>query len=104
MKTPRFLIAPDSFKNCLTAQQAGTAIQRGILKVFPDAVVTVIPMADGGEGTVDAVLASLGGERVEVDVVDSFLRSHKAFLGSTVVGINPVKDLSFTPVKTLRRI
>lgn len=81
MKSPRFLIAPDSFKNCLTARQAGAAIQRGLLRIFPDTVVSVIPMADGGEGTVDAVLTCLGGERVEVDVVDSFLRPHKAFLG-----------------------
>ncbi|MGD9992575.1 MAG: glycerate kinase [Salinivirgaceae bacterium] len=81
MKTPRFLIAPDSFKNCLTAKQAATAIQQGIVKVFPDAVVTVIPMADGGEGTEEAILSAQGGERVAVEVLDSFLRPHKAFLG-----------------------
>jgi glycerate kinase len=81
MKTPRFLIAPDSFKNCLTAKQAGIAIQQGIVKVFPDTLVTVIPMADGGEGTVEAILSAQGGERVAVKVVDSFLRPHKAFLG-----------------------
>lgn len=81
MKTPSFLIAPDSFKNSLTAQQAGAAIQRGLLRVFPDAPVTVIPMADGGEGTVAALLAVQGGERIEVKVVDAFLQPHKAFLG-----------------------
>ncbi|PKP09254.1 MAG: glycerate kinase [Bacteroidetes bacterium HGW-Bacteroidetes-4] len=81
MIIPRFLIVPDSFKNCLTAQQAGTAIQQGILKVFPDTVVSVIPMADGGEGTVETILSVHGGEKVTVEVVDSFLRPHKAFLG-----------------------
>ncbi|MGE4288614.1 MAG: glycerate kinase [Salinivirgaceae bacterium] len=81
MISPRFLIVPDSFKNCLPAKQVGRAIQQGILKVFPDSVVSVIPMADGGEGTVEAILSAQGGERVAVEVVDSFLRPHKAFLG-----------------------
>ncbi|MFH7347833.1 glycerate kinase [Acinetobacter variabilis] len=62
MKT--FVLAPDSFKESMTAEQACQAMQRGILQVFPDANCITVPMADGGEGTVDALISSLKGERV----------------------------------------
>ena len=66
MKT--FVLAPDSFKESMTAEQACTAMQRGIQKIIPDAVCVHVPMADGGEGTVDALLTSLAGQKVECDV------------------------------------
>jgi len=47
----KFVIAPDSFKGCMTAKQAGEAIRAGLLRVFPDAEYVMVPMADGGEGT-----------------------------------------------------
>jgi len=59
-----FVLAPDSFKESMTAEQACQAMQRGILQVFPDANCITVPMADGGEGTVDALISSLKGERV----------------------------------------
>jgi len=62
MKT--FVLAPDSFKESMTAEQACQAMQHGILQVFPDANCITVPMADGGEGTVDALISSLKGERV----------------------------------------
>lgn len=67
-KMKRFVLAPDSFKESLTAQQACDAMQRGILRVFPDAQCIQVPMADGGEGTADALIAALAGQRVECDV------------------------------------
>ncbi|WP_180068604.1 glycerate kinase [Acinetobacter sp. YH16038] len=66
MKT--FVLAPDSFKESMTAEQACQAMQRGILQVFPDANCITVPMADGGEGTVDALISSLKGERVKCQV------------------------------------
>ncbi|WP_180178962.1 glycerate kinase [Acinetobacter sp. YH12041] len=66
MKT--FVLAPDSFKESMTAEQACQAMQRGILQVFPDANCITVPMADGGEGTVDALISSLKGERVTCQV------------------------------------
>jgi len=59
-----FVLAPDSFKESMTAEQACQAMQRGILQVFPDANCITLPMADGDEGTVDALILSLKGERV----------------------------------------
>lgn len=66
MKT--FVLAPDSFKESMTAEQACQAMQRGILQVFPDANCITVPMADGGEGTVDALLQSLKGQRIACTV------------------------------------
>ncbi|KGT48079.1 MULTISPECIES: glycerate kinase [Acinetobacter] len=66
MKT--FVLAPDSFKESMTAEQACQAMQRGILQVFPDARCIAVPMADGGEGTVYALLHSLEGQRIACTV------------------------------------
>ncbi|AZN65289.1 glycerate kinase [Acinetobacter johnsonii] len=66
MKT--FILAPDSFKESMTAEQACVAMQRGIQNIIPDAVCIHVPMADGGEGTVDALLTSLAGQKVECEL------------------------------------
>ena len=49
---PTFVLAPDSFKESMTALQACHAMQNGLSKIFPEAVFIKVPMADGGEGTV----------------------------------------------------
>jgi len=59
------LIAIDSFKGSITSQKAAEAIRRGILSADPAAEVTAIPVADGGEGTVDTLVTGLGGEMIE---------------------------------------
>jgi glycerate kinase len=53
-----FLIAPDKFKGSLSAKQAAEAIERGIRRVFPEATFTLLPLADGGEGLLDAFMES----------------------------------------------
>lgn len=63
-----FVLAPDSFKESMTADQACMAMQRGIHQVFPHARCIHVPMADGGEGTVDALITSLSGQKVECTV------------------------------------
>ena len=57
----RILVAPDKFKGTLTAQQAAEAVAWGWSRVRPDDVIEVVPMADGGEGTMDAVVGAMGG-------------------------------------------
>ena len=64
----RVVIAPDSFKECATAPAVAEALARGIRRVWPDADLQRIPMADGGEGTVDALVRATGGERITCDV------------------------------------
>ncbi len=65
---PIVVIAPDSFKGSIAASSAASAIAEGLLRVWPDAELRRCPMADGGEGTLDAVL-SRGGERLMSRVV-----------------------------------
>ena len=64
------VIAIDSFKGCLTSMQAGNAAAEGIKRVYPDADIAVSPLADGGEGTVDALVEGMGGEFHSVEVTD----------------------------------
>jgi glycerate kinase len=64
----RVLIAPDKFKGTLTAVQAAEAIARGWLRAVPSAEVERVPMADGGEGTLDALVAAQGGHLRRVRV------------------------------------
>ena len=55
------IVAVDSFKGSLTSLEAGEAVRRGLIKACPDAEVTVIPLADGGEGTVDSIAPYVDG-------------------------------------------
>ena len=57
----RVVIAPDSFKGSLAAHAVAAAIARGVTRAIPDAEIRLRPMADGGEGTLDAVLAAVAG-------------------------------------------
>lgn len=68
MRKKRFVLAPDSFKESMSAKKACEAMERGIRKVLPDAEVIHVPMADGGEGTVDALVDGSDGTRIEVVV------------------------------------
>ena len=63
-----FVLAPDSFKESMSAAQASQVMQRGIQNVIPDAHIIHVPMADGGEGTVDALISSLKGQSIACDV------------------------------------
>ena len=58
----KILIAPDSFKGSATAVEVGNALARGFRRIFSDADIRVLPMADGGEGTVAALVSATGGE------------------------------------------
>lgn len=70
----RIIIAPDSFKEAMTAAEAAAAMARGVRAVVPDADVVELPMSDGGEGFTEAVAASLGAEVRDVDAVDALGR------------------------------
>lgn len=64
----RVVIAPDSFKESLSAWGVAQAIASGVRDVMPDADIACVPMADGGEGSLDAVLAATSGERRRAQV------------------------------------
>jgi glycerate kinase len=62
------VVAPDSFKGSLSALEVGTIIQKAFLTVIPYANIDVVPMADGGEGTLETLLFSTKGKRVQTNV------------------------------------
>ncbi|WP_341779419.1 glycerate kinase family protein [Levilactobacillus sp. HBUAS70063] len=66
----KFVIAPDSFKGSLTAKQAADAIYTGLKRVFPEADYELVPMADGGEGTVQSLVDATHGSFRHADVLN----------------------------------
>ena len=74
-------VAIDSFKGSLSSIEAGQAAKAGVLLAFPDAQVTVLPMADGGEGTTSAIVSAVGGELLTVSVTDPLGRPIKVRYG-----------------------
>ncbi|MBI2118401.1 MAG: glycerate kinase [Elusimicrobia bacterium] len=70
----RIVIAPDSFKESLSAENCCKAIQKGIKKIFPDAATFLIPMADGGEGTLSCLFKSIKGKIIRCKVHDPLNR------------------------------
>lgn len=70
----KVVLAPDSFKESMTASEAVAAMRAGVLSVLPEADCVGVPMADGGEGTVDAVVDALHGQRIDAEVTDALGR------------------------------
>ncbi|MGD9604222.1 MAG: glycerate kinase [Gammaproteobacteria bacterium] len=77
----RILIAPDSFKESLPAPAVAAALARGMHAVLPDAVFDLVPMADGGEGTLEALVAATAGTRVDVGVTGPLGERRRACYG-----------------------
>lgn len=77
----KFVIAPDSFKGCMTAKQACAAIRDGLLRVFPDAEYVMVPMADGGEGTVRSLVDATHDRICSAQVLDPLQRETVAEYG-----------------------
>ena len=75
------VIAADSFKGSCSAQTVVATIERGVHAVFPEATTTCIPVADGGEGTVDALVSAVGGRTVTLEVQDPLGRPIRAAYG-----------------------
>jgi glycerate kinase len=74
----KVVIAIDSFKGSLSSAEAGEAARAGVLRAEPDADVRVVPVADGGEGTVDALLRAVPGRRVVAPTLDAVGRPVEA--------------------------
>lgn len=77
----RVVIAPDSFKECMSAKEASFAIAEGFHSVDPSIECYLIPMADGGEGTLDCLIDVHQGKKEYVEVYDPLLRKIKAPIG-----------------------
>ncbi|MBS4206519.1 glycerate kinase [Bacillus sp. FJAT-50079] len=64
----KIVVAPDSFKGSLPSAKVGEIIKKALIQEIPDVDVEVIPMADGGEGTIDSFLSTLNGEKKKIVV------------------------------------
>jgi glycerate kinase len=90
----KILIAPDSFKNALSALEVAKSLKEGLLKVFPDAGIDLLPMADGGEGTVEALIDATQGEIIKTLVHDPLMRPVESLFGITGDGITAVIEMA----------
>src|SRR6185312_7338639 len=89
--SPVIVVAPDSFKGSASAAQAAAAMARGARAVAGvDARVLELPMADGGEGTLDALLATWGTEALTVETTDALRRPCTARYGMSHDGTSGI--------------
>lgn len=77
----KVVCAPDSYKEALSAVDAAAALARGVRGVLPSADVVELPVADGGEGTTETLMAAMGGQLIAVDITDALGRPRTAELG-----------------------
>lgn len=90
----KIVIAPDSFKESLSAEKCCQAIKAGFSTIFPDAHYICLPIADGGEGTVDAMVAATGGNIVTLEVCGPMGETVNAFYGLTGDGKTAVIEMA----------
>ncbi|MFV0261600.1 MAG: glycerate kinase [Kluyvera sp.] len=77
----KIVIAPDSYKESLSALEVASAIEAGFREIYPDAEYIKLPVADGGEGTVEAMVAATQGRVIEVEVTGPLGESVAGFYG-----------------------
>ncbi|MBE0448611.1 MAG: glycerate kinase [Actinobacteria bacterium] len=102
----KVVVAPDKFKGTLGAESVARAIGDGVKRAIPDAQVILVPMADGGEGTLDALVAASGGKRHGVVVTGPLGESIKAEIGILTDGtavIEMAKASGFSLVSPEKR-
>jgi len=97
----KVVVAPNAFKGSLTAPQAAAAMALGVRDVFPDADVVEVPVADGGDGTVEALVSALHGEYVHTDVEGPLGDPVRATFGLTDHGGMGVVELASASGLTL---
>ncbi|OOF52995.1 glycerate kinase [Rodentibacter trehalosifermentans] len=90
----KIVIAPDSFKESLTALEVATAIETGFKRVFPDAEYVKLPMADGGEGTVQSLVDATKGKMIEVEVTAPLGEKIKSFFGLSGDGKTAIIEMA----------
>ena len=97
----KIIIAPDSFKGSLTSVEVADAIEAGIKEVFPNCETVKIPIADGGEGTMDTLVSALGGQKVKVKVHDPLMRPIEVEYGLVNNGKTAVIEMAVASGITL---
>lgn len=99
----KFVLAPDSFKESMTAKEVCQAMENGIRKVLPDAKIISVPMADGGEGTMDSLIDATNGQKYAVKVTEPLgtpVTAHYGILGdqkTAIIEMAEANGLSYVP-------
>lgn len=99
------IIVPDSFKESLTSTEVARAVEDGFKEIFPNALFTKIPIADGGEGTVEALVAATKGKVITTSVIGPLGNSIKSFYGvcgdkkTAVIEMAAASGLDLVPMK-----
>ena len=97
----KIIIASDSFKGCLSSLEVARAAGNGIRKVLPDCEVVTVPVADGGEGTVEALVAALNGRFVTCEAHDPLMNPIRAEYGILGDGLTAVIEMASASGLTL---
>lgn len=82
----KVILIPDSFKGTMSSKEICVLMRNSIQTHYPDAEIVAFPVADGGEGTVDALLSAAGGKKVSVSVKGPYFEERQAFFGVTGSG------------------
>ena len=90
----KYVVAPDSFKESMTAKEVCDAMEKGIKKADSAAEVIKVPMADGGEGTVDSLVDATNGQRVIVEVTGPLGNKISAYYGILGNGTTAVIEMA----------
>ena len=90
----KIVIAPDSFKGSLSATAAAEAAGRGVLRARPDAQTVIVPLADGGEGTVEALVRATGGRILPAAATDPLGKRIESFFGVLGNGETAVVEMA----------
>ena len=88
--TLKFVLAPDSFKGSASASEICVAMEEGIRRVFPDSDVLHVPMADGGEGSTEAIVNATGGKFIQKTVQGPLGEQVEATIGIHGDGVTAV--------------
>lgn len=106
----KVVIAIDSMKGCLSSLDCGKAVAEGLKRAIPDADYVIRPLADGGEGTVEAITSGLGGTFREIELTGPLGKKIMARYGiidltaiieiSSAAGLTLISDIDRDPIKT----
>jgi glycerate 2-kinase len=101
----RIVIAPDSFKECLTAREVALSLKKGFESELPLTKVDIYPMADGGEGTVDALVYSTKGRIIEIQATGPLGEETNSYYGilgdgqTVVIEVAQIVGLTMTSIR-----
>lgn len=106
-----YLLAPDSFKDCMSSIEAINAMRKGIMAIDKNAVIIEVPIADGGEGTLNAIYNCQGGDIIKTKVENALgntietqylrLKTHEAVVEMALVnGLNQIHFSERNPINT----